>query len=87
MYSDFFSRCGSMIPLSVPEISALGGFCDAREGRAGRGIGYSSRWMIMMMVVVIVVVMTLMLFRPVRRARVKESDGGEPVLVKTWILK
>ena len=41
----------------------------------------------MMMVVVIVVVMTLMLFRPVRRARVKESDGGEPVLVKTWILK
>ena len=69
-----------MIPLSVPEISALGGFCDAREGR---GIGYSSSWMIMMMVVV----MTLMLFRPVRRARVKESDGGEPVLVKTWILK
>ena len=70
-----------MIPLSVPEISALGGFCDAREGR---GVGCSSSWMIMMMVVV---VMILVLFRPVRRARVKESDGGEPVLVKTWILK
>ena len=72
-----------MIPLSVPEISTLDGFC---EGRAGRGVGCSSSWMIMMMVVV-VVVMILMLFRPVRRARVKESDGGEPVLVKTWILK
>ena len=25
--------------------------------------------------------------RPVRRARVKESERGEAVLVKTWILK
>ena len=31
-----------MIPLSVSEISALGGFCDAAAERAG--IGYSSSW-------------------------------------------
>ena len=31
-----------MIPLSVPEISALDGFCDGQ----GRGIGYSRSWMI-----------------------------------------
>ena len=43
--------------------------------------------MVMVMIEILKVVMPLMMLRPVRRARVKESERGEPVLVKTWILK
>ena len=43
--------------------------------------------MVVMVVMMMMTMMTLTFFRPVRRARVKESDGGEPILVKTWILK
>ena len=45
-FSGRFDTSGSMIPLSVSKISALDGFCDGRGRAAGRGIGYSSSWIL-----------------------------------------
>ena len=41
-FSGRFDTSGSILPLSVPEISPCDGFCDGRAGRGG--IGYSSSW-------------------------------------------
>ena len=47
LFSYFFGRfdtSGYILPLSVPEISPCGGFCDGPAAAARGGIGYSSSW-------------------------------------------